>query len=187
MFRNTPSEKEPKLRRRATITAGSSLFKGLTETDSKIERGNIDFRRLVTKQREELIGVKPKKQQLFSIYHLIMNQKSFAYKSCQAFVYLFSCFECRSKQSVKQKMRSDFYLNKGIKKLEKHLDVSEMIWRSQMSEVVGSILFDEDQQFFINFQKAGVLTSGSNNESADEEMLAKVHEDEFLAKLYRAN
>ena len=56
-----------------------------------------------------------------------------------------------------------------------------------MSEVVGSILFDEDQQFLINFQKAGVLTSGSNNESADEAMLAQVHEDEFLAKLYRAN
>ena len=116
-----------------------------------------------------------------------MNQKSFAYKSCQAFVYLFSCFDCRSKQSVKQKMKSDFYLNKGMKKLEKHLDVSELIWRSQMGEVIGNILFDEDQQFLINFQKAQVLTSGSNYESADEEMLAKVHEDELLAKLYRDN
>ena len=94
---------------------------------SMIERGDIHFRQEVQKQRKKLISNRPKRQQLFSIYHLIINQRNFTYKACQSLVYILSCASCRSKRSIKAKMRSDFLLDKGIEKLEKQLDVSHLI------------------------------------------------------------
>ena len=59
----------------------------------------------------------------------------------------------------------DFYLDKGIKKLEKHLDISWLIRRAQTVKIIKNIFFDEDQQLLINFQKAAVITSSSNSSS----------------------
>ena len=66
VFCDPPPEKQGSFRldkstslRRMTTISDPKYFAGLAE--NKIERGNIDFRRLVKYQRNALIGVKPKK------------------------------------------------------------------------------------------------------------------------------
>ena len=155
---------------------------------SKIERGNLNYRLQISKQRKRLIGQKPSKQQLFSIYHLIMNQRNFTYKACQAFVYQFRCcLACRNRSSVKKIARKDYYLNKGIEKLEKHLDVGSLIRRSQMSEVIKNVLFDEDQQFLIKYQKPEVIDSGSSTSTSDQSDDPREHEDDILGRVCKEN
>ena len=79
--------------------------------------------------RKKLLSLKPKRQQLFYIFHLILNQRRFSYNTCLAFRYYFKCFACRSKNSLKKKAsaKQDFYLDKGIEKLNKDLDIVHLI------------------------------------------------------------
>ena len=145
----------------------SKTFREKSREFSRIGCGKIDFRQQT--KVNAIIGKIPKKQQLFSIYTLILNQRALVYKVCQALIYTFTCFKSfRCKRSVKQmnlRRGDDFYLDKGIKKLEKHLDISWLIRRAQTVKIIKNIFFDEDQQLLINFQKAAVITSSSNSSS----------------------
>ena len=83
-------------------------------------------------------------------------------------------------------MRSDYLLDKGIEKLEKQLDVSNLINNQQLVRIIKNVLFDEDEKFLLQFQKNEVLDVGSSTSSSDQSDEHE-HEDEILGKLCREN
>ena len=83
---------------------------------------------------------------------------------------------------MKEKMRSDYYLNKGIEKLEEHLDVTKIIRCEQNSKIFQNVLFDQDEQFLTNYQKAMVIDSCSSTASNDPIDQQAEKKDKTLAK-----
>ena len=59
------------------------------------------FMENLREKRKKLISETPKRQQLFYIFHLIMNQRKFTYNTCNALAYYFRCFACRKASSLK--------------------------------------------------------------------------------------
>ena len=60
---------------------------------------------------------------------MILNQRRLTYSTCKAFGYYFQCFACRKNSSLKTKKaaKQDFYLNKGIQKLSRDLDIVNLL------------------------------------------------------------
>ena len=100
-----------------------------------------------------LISVKPKRQHLYYIYHLIINQKKFNYGCAQLMRYYLKCLICRKKASLKKLGgdRSDYYLHEGEKKLARDLDIVSLIRMVKSYNVLRKILFNHDQRIFLKF------------------------------------
>ena len=83
---------------------------------------------------------------------------------------------------MKEKMRSDYYLNKGIEKLQKHLDVTKIIRCERNSKIFQNVLFDRDEQFLTNYQKAMVIDSSSSSAANDLIDQQAERKDKIVAK-----
>ena len=152
-----------------TMDRQMSLRPSVTQARTiELEHGTIDAQKHVKqfKKKKRLISLKPKKQQLFAIYHLILNQRNFVYQSCKAFTYQLTCLDCRSKRSIKRRDRTDYQLDKGIEKLEQHLDVTKLIKRAQIVKVIENVLFNQDEKFLLNYQKCDVIDYDSSSSSS---------------------
>ena len=80
-------------------------------------RENTEFRQKLDEKRGKMLSVPPKRNQLYFIFSLILNQRIIVYKTCDALKYYFSCRQCRKQRSLKKYKSKDFYLNQGIQKL----------------------------------------------------------------------
>ena len=99
---------------------------GLLKTNEKDMA--VEFKKKVKEQRGKLISDKPKKQQLYWIYALILNQRRLVYTTCNLLTYYLRCNQCRKQNSLKNSQgRVDYYLNRGIMKLNQDLDITRMI------------------------------------------------------------
>ena len=96
------------------------------------------FKRRVKRQRGKLISEKPKKQQLYWIFALILNQRRLVYDTCNLFSYYLRCNNCRKQSSLKKSKsgRIDYNLNQGIKKLDQDLDITKMIEVLQSAKIL---------------------------------------------------
>ena len=67
--------------------------------------------------------------------------------------YYLKCFICRKKSSLKKLAgdRSDYYLQKGEKKLARDLDIVSLIRMVKSYNVLRKILFNHDQRIFLKF------------------------------------
>jgi hypothetical protein len=76
-----------------------------------------------------MISGKPSREQLSYIFHLIINQRRLTYNTFFAIGYYLRCFVCRKTNNLKQikSARTDFYLNKGIDKLNRDLDIVSLL------------------------------------------------------------
>ena len=95
------------------------------------------------------ISSKPKRQQLYELYKLILNRKMLEYNAFHAFEEYFRCFFCRSKQSLKYKTKGNIgkrhlYFRKAKERLAQDLDISGLLQVRYGFEIMKSILFDED-------------------------------------------
>ena len=79
--------------------------------------------------KNTIIEGKPTCEQLSYIFHLIMNQRRLTYNTCFAIGYYLRCFVCRKNNSLKQikSAKTDFYMNKGIEKLTRDLDIFSLL------------------------------------------------------------
>ena len=66
---------------------------GLLKTNEKDMA--TEFKKKVKEQRGKLISDKPKKQQLYWIYALILNQRRLIYTTCNLLTYYLRCYNCR--------------------------------------------------------------------------------------------
>jgi len=98
-----------------------------------------------------LISERPKRQQLFYIFHLILNQRQFSYNTFNAVRYYLACLHCRKKSSIRSSSiaKQDFYLNKGIDKLSKNLDIVNLIDMMKGYHVMKQVLFSQEDRFLL--------------------------------------
>lgn len=114
-------------------------------------RYNKQFMHCLNSQRKKLISHRPKRQQLFYIFHLILNQRRFSYNTCYAIRYFFSCLACRGKRSLKnlKRAKQDVFLDRGIEKLSRDLDIVNLLDMVKGYHVMKQVLFSEDDRFLL--------------------------------------
>ena len=79
-------------------------------------------------QEKTLVGAVATKKQMFAIYHLIINQTVFRYDMRDLLSSFARCFTFRSNKSLKNYgKRKEFYLRKGQEKLERDLDIVNLL------------------------------------------------------------
>ena len=118
-----------------------------------LEKNNEKFMTGLKKQAKTLISQRPKRQQLFYLFHLILNQRKFSYHDCNALTYFLRCF-CLRKQSSLKKLASakqDVLLNKGTEKLERDLDIVELLDIIHGFRVMKKTLFTKDERYLMHF------------------------------------
>ena len=76
----------------------------------------------------------------------ILNQQIFDYPKGLIPAYYLRCLCCRRKESLKNISKSDYYLRKGVEKLNKDLDVVGILNMIQNVDIMHSILFDDFNQ-----------------------------------------
>ena len=111
------------------------------------------------------ISKRPKRQQLYFIYKMIMNRRNFEYSLRNALRYYFNC---RSSSSLnkKNKDKRDLYLNKGINKLKDDLDIVQLLKLIQNFGQSQHALFDDNEVKLMALQRRQVISSNSENSEA---------------------
>ena len=107
---------------------------------------------------------KPKRQQLYYLYRIIMNRRKFHYTLKHVFKYYFKCIWCRSNKAIRQLNdgKRDLYYGRAERKLAKDLDVITLLQMIQSAEIVQSILFDKNARQLLQFQRKKVVTASSD-------------------------
>ena len=116
--------------------------------------------------RSKLISYKPRRQQLYYIFHIILNQRRLSYNTCLALGYYFKCRKCRKERSLKERSSSkqDFYLNQGIKKLNRDLDIINLLEMIQIYRVMKMTVFSQDDRFFLRAQRRDMIYTSESEE-----------------------
>ena len=113
----------------------------------------------------------PSKKQLYTIFHLIINQFKMQYNACNMFISFFKCLCLRKEQHLKrsksQSQRLEYFYRKGEQKLERDLDVENLIHMIKGFRVMNQVLFNQNQQLFLKFQRQDQLLSETQDSSQE--------------------
>ena len=95
------------------------------------------------------ISTKPKRQQLYKLYKLILNRKMLEYNTFHAFEEYFRCLCRKSKHSLKDQTKTKngkrhLYFRKARERLIQDMDISGLLQVRYGFEIMKSILFDDD-------------------------------------------
>ena len=109
---------------------------------------------------------KPKREQLQYIFHLILNQRRIVYNAFNALAYYGRCFNfCKNKRLKGFKWsQKDFVLNQGIKKLNKDLDIVNLLEIIKGYKSFNEILFNKEDIFFLKNQRRDIIDSNSDSD-----------------------
>ena len=111
-----------------------------------------------------MISEMPKKQQLYWIFALILNQKRLVYSTCNALMYYFRCYKCRKQSTLKQSKsgKIDYFLNQGIKKLSHDLDIVNILDIIKGSRTMRYLVLNKDDHFLLKNQHKNVIDSDAS-------------------------
>ena len=92
-----------------------------------------------------------------------------SYNTCKALLYYFRCFCCRRSSSLKRSeaTKTDFYLDKGIEKLERDLDIVKLLDIVKGYHVMKQVLFSQDDRFFLHLQRRDMIYSSETETEAE--------------------
>ena len=93
--------------------------------------------------KDNPIDKKPSYEQLNRIYRLIVNQRLFHYTASDICRYFLTPNCCRSQKSVKKFSKKDFYLERGVEKLDYDLGVVNIIRAMHNVDMMYATLFTE--------------------------------------------
>ena len=131
---------------------GNSLFIGESQIRTMLyDQANKTFHRHTTER------------QVNALMGRILNQSIFKYDYSNIPKYFFKCFCLRKQEIVREKSKDDFYLDKGMKRLDRDMDVVEWVRMLHKVEIMNSILFTEFQQLLLQFQHKLVLDSDTTD------------------------
>ena len=105
------------------------------EIDSRNELLETAVRDAVRKARKIPVSKKPKRQQLYYVYTMLMNRKTLEYTFTNALMYALwlvrSCRCCPFRTSKSMKLlkapRADVYMNKAEARISQDLDIVKLI------------------------------------------------------------
>ena len=78
-------------------------------------------------QKDKPINKRITREQINNIYRRIVNHDIFQYNKGLNLRYFFKCLCLRGDKSVKNLSKSDFYLNKGVNKLNRDMDIIDFV------------------------------------------------------------
>ena len=75
------------------------------------------------------ISKRPKRQQLYYLYRIIMNRRTFEYSLRHVFQYYLRCFYCRSREALRRIAdgKRELYYERASRKLQKDLDIVTLL------------------------------------------------------------
>ena len=81
------------------------------------------------------------------------------------------CFCCRKQSSLKnlKSGRKDYLLNKGIEKLDKDLDIENILEMIKRARVLVNLTLTKDENLLLKCQRHDVIDSSSDESSSDDE------------------
>ena len=96
------------------------------------------------------ISKKPKRQQLYNLYKLIVNRKMLEYTTYHIYEQYFRCLCYKSRHKLKNSNLSKIgkrhvYFRKAKERLNNDLDIAGLLEVRYGFEILKSILFDEDE------------------------------------------
>ena len=117
--------------------------------------------------KKHYISEKPKPQQLYFLYKLIMNRKKFNYALTDRFIHscgsIFRCCRSRCPRRYSMVEKHNKLFQRGKSKLTHDLDIVRLIQRDQMNDVNRQVLFTEHERFLLQFQRRNVIDSNSES------------------------
>ena len=84
---------------------------------------------------------------------MILNQRRLSYDICKVFAYYLKCFACRRRESLKSlsvASKTDFYVNRGMDKLSRDLDIVNMLDIIRGFHVMKQVLFSFNDRFLLH-------------------------------------
>ena len=121
--------------------------------------------------QKHYISEKPKPQQLYFLYKIILNRKKFKYELSERVMVMcgkmFRCCRRRCPRRYSMAEKQALLYQRGKSKLNVDLDIVRLIQRNQMNDVNRQVLFTEQERFLLQFQRRNVIdtSSGSNIEN----------------------
>ena len=91
---------------------------------------------------------------------MILNQRRFSYSTLLAVRYYLGCLVCRKKESLKKMGRTakqDVYLDRGIEKLKRDLDIVNLLSLIKGYHVMKQVLFSPDERFLLKMQRRDLI------------------------------
>ena len=119
--------------KRKTEQLSSIPNTGLIEIDYSEWCQKPEYRAsLKTAVREEFylpISSQPKRQQLYYLYKMIINRRTFEYGLRHVFRYYLKCIFCRSRNTLRKVAdgKRDIYFDRASRKLKKDLDIVTLL------------------------------------------------------------
>ena len=113
-----------------------------------------------------LISHKPKRQQLYYIFHLILNQSRFTYNTCYALGYYLRCYNCRRLKTLKRikGAKKDVQLEKGGEMLSRDLDIVNLLEMIKYIHLMSSVLLSQDDRFFLQLQHRDMICTDTSED-----------------------
>ena len=128
---------------------------------------NEKMKKLLKDSEHMAISKKPKRQQLYKLYELIVNRKWLQYTMFHVFEEYFRCLCLKSKRSLKDpaiysNSKRHLYFKKAMLKLKHDLDIAGLLQNRYGLEIIKSILFDDEDLKLLSFQKRLVINSDTD-------------------------
>lgn len=124
------------------------------------------FKSELNKRRQRMLHHRPKRQSLYYIFHLILNQKKLTYNTCYALQYVFRCFICRKTKSLRtlKGAKKDYELDLGIDMLARDLDVVSFLQLTKDYHLIKQVLFNQDDQFLTQLQHRDMICTSTSED-----------------------
>ena len=148
-------QRSTSLRRSSTDTWNVYRRNSIMEDTKEMTIQKANFMKGLRNQRKNLISRSPRRQQLYFIYHLILNQSRFVYSECQALAYFLCCRACRSQSSLKnskshyKNANLDLQLKKGQEMLSRDLDIVNLLEMIKNYKLIKDVFFTQDDRFLL--------------------------------------
>ena len=156
-------------RKSMLIKRTMTSLRGVQKSTQSIDntRYNEQFMKGLKQMQKKLISERPKRQQLYYIFHMIINQRKFSYNTFNAIRYFLCCRVCRNKSSL-NKIKSgkqDLYLDRGTDKLSRDLDIVNILDMVKGYHVMKQVLFSQDDRFLLKLQRRDMIHSSSTEDN----------------------
>ena len=105
----------------------------------------------------------------------MLNIEAFKYEWTRIPKYFIRCLCLKKSHQVRQHSKSDFYLNKGIHKLNTDLDVIEIVKMRHIVEIIKAILFSKFHKDLLGFQNTRIMNSSTEESEIEHTVFRKRH------------
>ena len=106
----------------------------------------------------------------------------FQYKWSLIPKYFFTCLCMRDQKTLRRVSKSDYYLNRGIEKLNRDMDIVDWVKKMHNVDIMSNILFTDLQQQLLKFNKTLVIDTESTDSQIDDKYVLRQQFRDIVTK-----